>query len=59
MNPTAATLKDRFLRNPARHAGLTWERVEPRLLADPKALEALQWMEQTGGEPDVIGAEGE
>ena len=59
MNPTAATLKDRFLRNPARHAGLTWERVEPRLLADPRALEALQWMEQTGGEPDVIGAEGE
>ena len=58
MNQTVENLKKRFLQNPERHPGLAWDRVEARLLASPQALEALQWMEETGGDPDVIGAEG-
>ncbi|MBR7009944.1 MAG: DUF4256 domain-containing protein [Oscillospiraceae bacterium] len=53
------TLKDRFIQHPERHPELAWERVEARLQAKPEALEALRWMEETGGEPDVIGTEGE
>ena len=51
-------LKDRFLQHPERHPALAWEQVEARLLAKPEALEALGWMEETGGEPELIGAEG-
>ncbi len=50
-------IKERFFQNPARHAGLTWDLVEQRLRNAPAALAALEWMEQTGGEPDVIGME--
>lgn len=57
MNLTIIKLKDRFLQNPGRHPDLAWEQVESRLLASPEVLEALQWMEETGGEPDVIGTE--
>ena len=47
-------LKARFEQNPARHRGLVWSTVEARLGAHPDKLTALQGMEQTGGEPDVI-----
>jgi hypothetical protein len=50
-----ATLKTRFEKNKARHKGLDWAVVEARLAAHPKALETLHAMEETGGEPDVIG----
>ena len=50
-------LKTRFAQNMSRHAGLSWETVEERLLASPEALGALSWMEESGGEPDVIGTE--
>lgn len=53
------TLKTRFESNIPRHAGLRWVEVEARLIADPDALSALEWMEETGGEPDVIGRNGE
>jgi hypothetical protein len=49
------TLKDRFTKNIQRHTGLDWENVEEKLLAAPKKLQALYEMENTKGEPDVIG----
>lgn len=50
-----ATLKDRFEKNMKRHKGLDWAAVQARLEAAPKKLDALDAMEKTGGEPDVIG----
>ena len=50
-----ATLKSRFEKHAARHKGVAWALVEARLEARPKALQALRLMEDTGGEPDVIG----
>lgn len=49
------TLKDRFQKNMTRHSGIDWSLVQARLEASPEKLEALQEMERTGGEPDVIG----
>ena len=49
------TLKDRFERHAGRHEGLDWNTVQARLDANPRGLETLGGMEQTGGEPDVIG----
>ncbi|MBI2512717.1 MAG: DUF4256 domain-containing protein [Opitutae bacterium] len=50
-----ATLQARFEKNPARHAKLDWSAVQKRLGAKAEKLAALQQMEATGGEPDVIG----
>lgn len=47
------TLKDRFTANPQRHGGIDWAAVEARLT--DRALAVLHRMEETGGEPDVIG----
>lgn len=49
------TLKARFEKHPGRHKGLEWSKVEARLAAKPERLTALQAMEETGGEPDVVG----
>lgn len=49
------TLKARFEKNIKRHEGLEWAGVQARLEADPEKLGALQEMERTGGEPDVVG----
>ncbi|CAH0284033.1 DUF4256 domain-containing protein [Pseudomonas mediterranea] len=49
------TLQSRFEQNPHRHPDLQWPDVQARLESDPAALKALQAMETTGGEPDVIG----
>ncbi len=51
------TLKDRFQKNKSRHSGIDWDAVQAKLEASPKKLEALQEMESTGGEPDVIGTD--
>lgn len=48
-------LKTRFQKNVSRHPGLEWEKVLVRLEAQPEKLWSLNEMEQTGGEPDVIG----
>ena len=48
-------LQTRFEANPARHIGLPWAAVQARLMAAPEKLKALQQMEVTGGEPDMIG----
>ncbi len=49
------TLKTRFEKNMNRHKGLEWEKIQSKLLKDPEKLWSLDQMEQTGGEPDVIG----
>ena len=48
-----STLQARFEAKPGRHPGLAWSAVLARLAARPAALDALAWMESTGGEPDV------
>ena len=49
------TLKKRFAENMNRHPNLEWEYVEKRLKENKNALKRLQYMEESGGEPDVIG----
>jgi hypothetical protein len=53
------TLKARFEGNSKRHPGLEWGPVQARLKANPEKLWALREMEQTGGEPDVVGQDNE
>ena len=48
-------LKARFEAHMHRHTGIPWADVQARLDAHPGALQSLQNMEATGGEPDVIG----
>lgn len=50
-----ALLQARFDKNPGRHVGIAWAEVEVRLKEQPTKLRALGEMEQTGGEPDVVG----
>jgi hypothetical protein len=48
-------LKARFEKNPNRHEGVAWVKVQTKLEARPEKLWSLHEMERTGGEPDVIG----
>lgn len=48
-------LRARFEKHPHRHPGLSWTKVEARLGTRADALRALKEMEETGGQPDVIG----
>jgi hypothetical protein len=50
-----ATLKTRFEKNRHRHKGLEWVAVQARLESTTEKLWSLQEMENTGGEPDVVG----
>lgn len=50
-----ATLRARFEKHPKRHRGLDWGDVEARLQRHPQKLRALEAMERSGGEPDVVG----
>ncbi|WP_414839183.1 DUF4256 domain-containing protein [Carnobacterium sp. TMP28] len=50
-----AVLKQRFDENNSRHSELKWEQIEKRLAEGGKKLWSLSQMEETGGEPDVIG----
>ena len=50
-----STLQMRFEKNKDRHKGLSWDDVAAKLQATPKKLWSLYQMEQTGGEPDVVG----
>lgn len=49
------TLRTRFEKNMHRHEGLQWAKVQARLEAHPDKLKSLGEMENTGGEPDVVG----
>lgn len=48
-------LKSRFEKNTNRHKDLNWDKVQTRLEENPKKLKSLEEMENTGGEPDVVG----
>lgn len=48
-----STLKARFEKHMNRHKGVEWAKVEAKL--DAKKLKVLEKMEETGGEPDVVG----
>lgn len=48
-------LKTRFEKNMDRHKGLEWDAIAARLQAHPQKLWSLNEMENTGGEPDVVG----
>lgn len=52
------TLKARFEKNMSRHPGLEWADVQAKLEANPEKLWSLHEMEETGGEPDVVGHDG-
>lgn len=48
-------LQGRFEKHMDRHKGIEWANVAAKLTASPDKLWSLDEMEETGGEPDVIG----
>ncbi len=38
-----------------RHKGISWDKVEAKLISKPVKLVSLYEMEESGGEPDVVG----
>lgn len=50
-------LKSRFKKNKQRHPNMEWADVQAKIEAQPEKLWSLQIMEETGGEPDVVGYE--
>ncbi len=53
------SLRDRFVKNMARHPDLEWRDVLARLEVATEKLRSLAEMDRTGGEPDVIGRDAE
>jgi hypothetical protein len=47
-------LQERFEAHSERHAGVNWNTVASRLQSQPQKWKSLQWMEETGGEPDLV-----
>lgn len=50
-----STLKARFEQHMKRHKGVEWSKVKAMLESRPEELWSLAKMEETGGEPDVVG----
>ncbi len=50
-------IRQRFFDHMERHRDVRWTDVENRLAANRDALDALTKMEESGGEPDVIGVD--
>ncbi|PAM96483.1 hypothetical protein B4N84_03410 [Flavobacterium sp. IR1] len=48
-------LRVRFEKNMNRHKGLEWNKIQEKLESSPEKLYALDEMERTEGEPDVVG----
>ncbi len=48
-------LKVRFEKNMKRHEDIEWEKVQAKLDSNTEKLWSLNKMEETGGEPDVVG----
>lgn len=48
-------LQARFEKNASRHKGIEWAKVKAKLEANPTKLWSLHEMEQSDGEPDVVG----
>src|SRR3989339_495907 len=54
-NELLTTLKARFEKNMNRHKGLEWAQIQTKLETNIEKLWPLNEMEETGGEPDVVG----
>lgn len=54
-NELLRVLKSRFEKHMNRHKGIEWAKVQAKLEANAEKLWVLNEMEQSGGEPDVIG----
>jgi Protein of unknown function (DUF4256) len=54
-NGLLGILKTRFEKNVNRHEGLEWIQVIERLEVHPEKLWSIHEMEESGGEPDVVG----
>ncbi|MFY7971369.1 MAG: DUF4256 domain-containing protein [Flavobacteriales bacterium] len=52
-----SVLQHRFEKNKKRHAQIEWSSVVTRLEKSTSKLWSLEEMEQTGGEPDVVGVD--
>ncbi|CAM3718508.1 DUF4256 domain-containing protein [Flavobacterium chungbukense] len=50
-----STLEKRFEKNKNRHENLDWSKIEAKLKVNPEKLWSLEQMENTEGEPDVVG----
>ncbi|WP_447636226.1 DUF4256 domain-containing protein [Flavobacterium microcysteis] len=50
-----SVLRTRFEKNTNRHKGMKWDDIQAKLEANPEKLWSLDEMEETGGEPDVVG----
>jgi hypothetical protein len=50
-----SALKTRFTKNMNRHKGIDWAKVETKLESTPEKMWSLNEMENSGGEPDVVG----
>jgi hypothetical protein len=48
-------LQARFEKHMNRHAGLAWAKIQAKLEPNAEKLWSLREMENTGGEPDVVG----
>jgi hypothetical protein len=48
-------LKVRFEKNKNRHSEIRWIDVKQKLVSTPQKLWSLNEMENTGGEPDIVG----
>lgn len=48
-------LSTRFNKNKNRHKGIDWSAVQTKLEASASKLWSLNAMEQSGGEPDIVG----
>ncbi|MFA6309236.1 MAG: DUF4256 domain-containing protein [Clostridia bacterium] len=48
-------LENRFNENMNRHKDIDWDKVKTKLEIKSEKLKSLTEMEQTGGEPDVVG----
>lgn len=51
------TLEKRFKENIERHPDIQWDEVLKKIQEHPEKLYSLFQMEQTGGEPDILGNE--
>ncbi|MBS1657965.1 MAG: DUF4256 domain-containing protein [Bacteroidetes bacterium] len=54
-NEMLSILKARFEKSKNRHKGIDWQQVQAKLEAAAEKLAVLHEMEQSGGEPDVVG----
>lgn len=54
-NDLLSILKTRFENNMSRHVGLEWSTILEKLELHPEKISCLYAMEDSGGEPDVVG----